>query len=383
MAKSDDLYKGREQSLIKHFILQRYLTEMAFKIGQSNKNVLTPINYVDGLAGPWGTRDTDSYSDTSFRQAIDVLRTVRHEIHRLRNAKLPVRFVFCEQNKKTHAELVEAVSNDSDVEIHCLHGRFEKKLDEVSAICREGFTFTFIDPKGFKVYTNEISEFLRRHRGEFLWNYMADHANRFLEREGLEDAYGALLVDQKWQNRLNDPSLSGLKNEERVLAVLRERLKELGCADYVIDFPVMRPRENRIQFRLLFGTRSAAGVAVFRSAQKKAEEFQATKREEIRQEAKGFQLVSPELHAESFLARDGIDGSIAQGAAPSRIRAFLSANGPTRFHDMVAPILETERLTEPVLKDVLLRMRADLLIDFTLPLRKRKPQGDIKISLTA
>lgn len=379
MPDTDEFYKGREQSQIKHFILQRYLTEMAFKVAQSNRGALTPINYVDGLAGPWGTRDTDSYSDTSFRQAIDVLRTVRREVRRLRHAELPVRFVFCERNKKTHAELVEAVSEDRDVEIHCLHGRFEEKLNEVSAICQNDFTFTFIDPTGFKLYLDEISNYLRRHRGEFMWNYMGGHAGRFLTREGLDDAYGALLAGEA--DRVNDDRLKGLSNEERILAVLRERLKELGCADYVIDFPVMNPRKNRVQFRLLFGTRSAAGVAVFRSVQKKAEEFQAKRREEIKQDATGTQLVSPEMHVESTLARDGIDGSLPQTVAPQQVVSYLKAKGPTKFRELLAPILETERITEPKLKDVLVQMRQNDVVVYELPPRKRKPQEDTLITL--
>jgi three-Cys-motif partner protein len=303
MPDPDKLYTGREQSRIKHFLLERYLTVMAFKVAQSTTDTLTGINYVDGFSGPWETRDKASYSDTSFGQAIKVLKTVRKELQRLRHERLPVRFIFCEENRTRHTNLVKAVSEERSLDIRCLHGRFEQKLNDISQICRDGFTFTFIDPTGFKLHTFEISQFLRNHRGEFLWNYMADHANRFATREGIGNAYGTLLADKKWKERWNDPDLSHLNNEQRVLALLRERLKELGCASYVIDFPVLRPRENRVQYRLLFGTRSASGVSVFRSAQKKAEKFQTTLREQIKQEETEFSLVSPEMHASSIFGK--------------------------------------------------------------------------------
>jgi three-Cys-motif partner protein len=361
--------------------LERYLTDMAFKVAQGRGEVLTAINYVDGFSGPWNTQDETGYSDTSFRRAIQALRIVRSEIQRVRHAKLLVRFVFCEESRARHAKLLEAVSLDNDVEVHCIHGRFEQKLAEVSAVCRDGFTFSFIDPTGFKLHTQAIAHFLRSQRGEFLWNYMADHANRFLTRRGLEDAYGALLAEEKWGNRVNEPDLCGLSNEQRILAVLRERLKDLGCAQFVIDFPVMRPRENRVQFRLLFGTRKAAGVTVFRAIQKKAETFQAKRREELRQEDSGTMLVSPEMHATSFLAREGIDGSKAKQAAPGRVLSYLRENGATRFRELLAPILETEGLTETGLKDVLLQMRANGLILYKLPPGARKPLGDVAISL--
>lgn len=381
MPDPDKLYTDREQSRIKHFLLERYLTDMAFKVAQSTTGTLTGINYVDGFSGPWETRDEASYSDTSFGQAIKVLKKVRGELQRIKHERLPVRFVFCEENRARYAHLLRAVSEEKTVETQCLNGRFEQKLDEISQICRDGFTFTFIDPTGFKLQTYKISEFLREHRGEFLWNYMADHANRFLTREGLTDAYGALLADDKWMERCRDPDLSHLNNEQLILTVLRERLKELGCASYVIDFPVLRPRENRVQYRLLFGTRSASGVSVFRSAQKKAEKFQTTLREQIKQEETEFSLVSPDMHANSFLARDGIDGSQAKQSAPQKIVSFLSKSGPKPFNQMIAPLLETERLTETGLKDVLVQMHKDGSIAYNLPPGKRKTQGDTLISL--
>ncbi len=377
----DELYKGREQSQIKHFILKRYLTTMAFKVAQSRAGRLTAINYVDGFSGPWQTQDDAGYEDTSFRQAITILREVRSELAKARTANLPIRFIFCEKNTKRYQKLTAAVANDTDLEIHCIPGQFEEKLDDISRICSDGFTFSFIDPTGFKIGTTAISNFLSTHRGEFLWNYMADHANRFLTRDGLEEAYGSLLADQKWVDRIYDPALSGLKNEEKILFVLRARLKELDCADYILDFPVFRPRQNRVQFRLLFGTRHSAGVSVFRDAQKKAEQFQATKREEIKQEVAGPLLITPEMHADSFLERDGIDGTLAKSDASRRIASFLDENGIAHYSDLIAPILETERLTATGLKAVLAKMQNAGQVHFELPPRKRVPQDNTEISL--
>lgn len=381
MSDQENLYTGREQSQIKHYLLERYLTEMAFKVAQSQTNALTAINYVDGFSGPWETRDEVDYSDTSFGQAIIILKKVRSELQRLKHERLPVRFVFCERNRARHKSLVNAVAEEQSLDIRCLQGRFEEKLEEISEICRDGFTFTFIDPTGFKLQTLEISQFLRNHRGEFLWNYMADHANRFLTREGLESAYGTLLANDKWMERCRDADLSHLNNEQTILTLLRERLKELSCANYVIDFPVLRPRENRVQYRLLFGTRSPSGVSVFRSAQKSAEKFQTTLRERIKQEETEFSLVSPDMHASSILTNEGIDGSRPKKVAPKPVLSLLSESGPQSFRNLAAPILETERLTESGLKDVLVQMRKDEMISYDLPPRKRKPQDDTLISL--
>jgi len=122
-------------------------------------------------------------------------------------------------------------------------------------------------------------------------------------------------------------------------------------------------------------------VSVFRSAQKKAEEFQITLREKIKQEETEFSLVSPGMHAKSFLARDGIDGSGPKQTAPKRILSFLTKSRAKPFRDLVAPLLETERLTESGLKDVLVQMHKDGSISYNLPPRKKKPQGNTLISL--
>ena len=102
MPELNSLYQGREQSQVKHFILRQYLTSMAFKVVQSSGRSPTPINYVDGFSGPWGTRDTSDYSDTSFGLAIDVLKRVRDEMQRIKHIRPPVRFVFCEEDPESH-----------------------------------------------------------------------------------------------------------------------------------------------------------------------------------------------------------------------------------------------------------------------------------------
>lgn len=384
MTDFDELYRGREQSRVKHFILQRYLTEMAFKVAQSGKGPLTPINYVDAFSGPWETQDEAGHVDTSFRQSIETLRGVRAELQKLGRGTLPVRFIFCEKNRARYEKLKQAVVQDEDFEIHCIHGCFEEKLDEISGLCKDGFTFTFIDPTGFKLKTQEISTFLSSHRGEFLWNYMADHANRFVTREGLEDAYGALLADEKWLTLINSEDWAHLSNEQRVLAALREKLKELGCASYVLDFPVMNPRKNRINFRLLFGTRNFNGVAVFRAAQKAAEKEQAKLREQIHQNEKtGPTLFSPEDHAGHSLIDEGIDGTLPFKNAQSSIIAYLQREAPTSFKNLVAPILEAELLTETGLKRVLLELRKSGSIGFELPEGKRTLQPDTLVFLNS
>ena len=61
-------YIGREQAYVKHHLLEKYLSRWAYKIGSSWDLLV----FVDGFAGPWGSRDKE-FSDASFGIALRVL----------------------------------------------------------------------------------------------------------------------------------------------------------------------------------------------------------------------------------------------------------------------------------------------------------------------
>ena len=67
-----DLYTGREQTLVKHFILQKYLQRFAYIVG-SHWDTLT---YVDCFSGPWNAR-SENFEDSSFAIALKELRDAR------------------------------------------------------------------------------------------------------------------------------------------------------------------------------------------------------------------------------------------------------------------------------------------------------------------
>ena len=73
MPKADlSAYTGREQAYVKHYLLEKCLAPLAYKVGSAWDSFV----YVDGFSGPWKTTRAD-YADSSFAVAIDVLREVR------------------------------------------------------------------------------------------------------------------------------------------------------------------------------------------------------------------------------------------------------------------------------------------------------------------
>ena len=379
MNHESDFYEDREQSEVKHFILENYLRGMAYKIGQSTKREKNKICFVDAFSGPWNNRDQENFSDTSFIRAIEVFDAVKENISKKRDFE--VLMAFCEKDPNSYRLLSKALENRQGIKL--FNGEFEDKIDYISDFFSDGFIFTFIDPTGFKLRTKEISSFIRRSRGEFLWNYMADHVNRFTSFDLVQDAFGMMLADDSWRDRFDQLSDEVDGNEERVLQLLRERLIELNCATYILEFPVIRPSEKRVQFRLLFGTRHRAGIKVFRDVEKKAEHFQFQKHEEKRRKKSGPLLLSVDDDAKAILGVSGIDGSKAKENAEQMVHTALSKwEGSAHFRDLMPAVLEKARVTESGLKDVLNNMRSNKLIQFELTGRARKPSDETIIRLT-
>lgn len=68
-----DLYAGREQTLVKHYILEHYLERFAHIVGSA----WDAITYVDCFSGPWNAR-SERLEDSSFALALRQLKAA-HE----------------------------------------------------------------------------------------------------------------------------------------------------------------------------------------------------------------------------------------------------------------------------------------------------------------
>jgi hypothetical protein len=66
--KTVEYYRGREQTYLKHFFLEKYLERVTYVIGYSYPEFV----YVDGFSGPWRSQ-SEAFEDTSFMIAINRL----------------------------------------------------------------------------------------------------------------------------------------------------------------------------------------------------------------------------------------------------------------------------------------------------------------------
>ena len=87
-------YKGKEQSFIKHRLLETYLERLFMIIGQHESR----IRYIDCFAGPWKT-ESDNLKDTSISISLDIMKGC-HESLKKRGKNVQFKALFIEKKQR-------------------------------------------------------------------------------------------------------------------------------------------------------------------------------------------------------------------------------------------------------------------------------------------
>ena len=368
-------YQGREQSFIKHLLLNKYLEAAAYKLFQGRSPV---FNFVDAFAGPWRVSDTNMYSDASFSQAIETLETVRSSLIGMGRTGLKVRFRFCERNPASVAKLKEFAAQKPEFDIQVFSGAFEENLDGIRSACRDGFTFTFIDPTGWNVESSKVFDFLRALNGEFLFNFMAEEVNRHAGWDGVAESVGRFLADPAWKASFE--AMTEGSNETKILQLLKAKMKEARVATYLTDMAIRKPREERIKMRLILGTHSGFGVEVFRTVQEKVEKEAVRTRHNIRTEESGQPQLFPEDQIIAFETdRDGVGCSAHVGWATELLLRAVSLRPGVAFGTVASQVMEQVPVRTTNLNKIATNSRKAGLLRYDLPDGKRTPAPETKL----
>jgi three-Cys-motif partner protein len=306
MANADrDAYEGREQTLVKHAVLEKYLQRFAMIVGTWTD----AINYVDGFSGPWNLKSQD-FADSSFATALRVLRGAREAL-RTRGKALKLRCYFIEANPKSYERLAQFARETTDAVVVTKNSDFIAAIPDIRAFLRAAgptaFGFTFIDPTGWTGFAMKEFKPLLQHRpGEVLINFMTSYIRRFIEspekqrQDEFEDLFGGTDFRDE---------LVGLESKEREDAMVRRYMRsvrETGAFPYVCAAVVLHPEKDTAHFHLIYATRSLKGVEVFKEAEKAAmrvmEEARAEAQQRKREARKGeLELfTAPVLHKADY-----------------------------------------------------------------------------------
>lgn len=370
-------YSGREQSFIKHAFLTDYLKSAAFKILQAGYNSFV---FVDAFAGPWST-STENHSDSSFNQALDTLHQVKCSLPSPRAENLNIRLCLCEKNPSRVEKLKAFAKTKSNFDIRVFQGNFEDNLESISRQCSDGFTFTFIDPTGWNINSSPVFDFLRETKGEFLINFMSEHINRHASYEKVSQSFGRFLADPDWSQEFAQLP-NNLSNEEKVLYLLKKKIKSENLAKYMPDFPILKVGENRIKMRLLLGTQSAKGLEVFRNVQYKAERQQIETRYNIDQDRDlQVSLFSADQISSMVQGSTGVGSKSHLDQASVITINLIKERGAVRFREIWPRVLEDIPIRLQQLKELVGTLNKTGILKYDLPPRKRTLQEDTLIKL--
>ena len=278
-----ELYAGREQTLVKHFILQKYLERFAYIVG-SHWDVLT---YVDCFSGPWNAR-SEKFEDSSFAIALKELRNARDALAKQRGRNIQLRCFFLEKNRAAYAKLKEFADSATDVKIETRNATLEESIPDIVDFVRRGgskaFPFIFIDPTGWTGFEMEtITPLLRLNPGEVLINFMTGHIRRFLDSpdEETQDSFKRLFGSGAFRAKVH--GLAQLEREDAAVEEYTRNAKGVGGFNFGCNAIVLHPEMDRTHFNLIYLTRNLKGIEVFKEAEKKAMEVQETARAEAQQ----------------------------------------------------------------------------------------------------
>ncbi len=336
-----DAYRGREQSLIKHRLLQAYLETLFMIVGMgSDKLGVTELCYVDCFAGPWGDESED-LGTTSIAISLSILEKCRTELLRL-GKNLRFRALYIEKNKAAFARLEAHLREQTPdgIDAEPLKGDFVDLRQQILEKCKPGsFVFFFIDPKGWTdVSVDVLKPLLQRPQSEFLINFMYDFINRAVSMQDFQVQISQLLGEL--------PSVSGLSppnRESALLQIYRKHLKSHVHAGH--QWParsayvsVQDSAKDRTKYHLVYLTGHPLGIVKFMEISEKLDlvqrQVRATTKQNMRVEKSGQTEL---FQAGDFVADDG------GHASPEEVEQFWLAKlsrtprhfGQSEFADML------------------------------------------------
>ena len=352
-------YQDREQTRLKHYAIRLYLQAATLILGSA----WSSIKYVDCCAGPWDSKTTD-YSDTSFGIALKVLRDARDELS-TRNLAPKIECLFIESREDAFAELdAFAKANDSAVlPVRARNWNFTERVTEIVSYCSTPRTFPFvlIDPWGWKLAgISQISPLLKLKPGEVVINLMSSFITRFVNdpATNLSDLLGE-----------NSPELRKLSGNELEFAVVRkycDLVKREGGFAYVCALPVMKPDSDAFSFYLIYATRHAKGVKVFKDVERRTEKQTHVVRADVQKRQRQEKTGNLELFEPTVLYHESKYQQLAEDnrrRARDSVRKLLQAKREVPARELLgAEALQFSAVYESDLRSWIQEWERDALV---------------------
>jgi three-Cys-motif partner protein len=277
-----ECYRGREQTYIKHKLLQDYLESLFMIIGQSVRQ----ISYVDCFAGPW-QEGGKKHEDTSISITLSMIQKIRSGLSKI-GKSVTFRALFIERDPIAYEKLNTFLAKDQwdGINITSYCGEFKELRETILEWCGEkDFCFFFIDPTGWKnvVEIKTLYPLLKRPRSEYLINFMYDFLLRAHSqptfKEHMREVFGFI------------PDTTGMTPDEKekyLMALYLQHLKEIqpssaGTKPRASSVKVLYPTKDRTMYALVYLTRHPKGIVTFNKVSEKVDNAQRLVRADTKQ----------------------------------------------------------------------------------------------------
>lgn len=269
MSKYNDSQKlrAKEQTKMKHEILEHYLDPWLTKISYAGSRVV----YVDGFAGPGIYPDGWKGSPLrAMKKADDVLT----ESDSVKDRLDEFHCVFIENDRARYQDLEKHV-NDLDEQVddlittNCVKAEFEDWARNYIAQQEGAYpdpSLFFIDPFGYgDIPFDVLSELyqLREQSYELLITFMGGKMAQWKDGPNHQKAISAALEMDDWDNRISENMSKD--DQARALSELYQRKwKEDGGAEFTLPFEMFEEGKRQICYHLIHVTNHLDGLKVMK-----------------------------------------------------------------------------------------------------------------------
>jgi three-Cys-motif partner protein len=250
----------------KHQILTKYLGAWFPIISKFSGRVL----YIDGFAG------RGRYDDGSEGSPQLAMRTLIEHPILAQRAKTQFLFMFIEKNAANAASLETELQKLEDSGVvppnvlwQVVNGSFDTEMQQLCARLREqgknrAPTFAFIDPFGYTKFPMDLLvELAQSPATELFINFMVGFIQRFIKREGQEDA-----ITQLYGKEVADV-LRGVVGEdkriEQLVEVYMHTLREKTGLQYLQRFYLLNNTGN-VSYAMVHATNHPLGLKKMKAA---------------------------------------------------------------------------------------------------------------------
>jgi three-Cys-motif partner protein len=373
-------YKGREQSYVKHVLLEQYLEALVHKTASAYPHIV----YVDGFAGPWQS-STEQFDDTSFGIALKALRRAKAS-WKAANRDVKMTAILVEKNPASFKQLETLPPKFPDLAVVPLSGDFVTLIPTIlKQIPADAFVFFLIDPKGWGIPLQALQPILARDKSEVIFNFMFEFINRAASIHDATVVAGLneLLPMGDWRDGLAKAQTSD-ERKAVLTGAFTQCLMAAGRYKHICETTILRPTKDRPLYSLFYGTRHDIGLEVFRDCQVKTLEAQAKARAITKvgrsEEKTGQAELFHSLHEMSGNEATAFLDAERKAARETVLALAPSRDAPIAYKDLWPQVLSRRVVRRPDVNKIAANLRKEGLLTFPgWESGKRVPQADYMV----